>query len=90
MRHVPIEEARKQLGKLVRDVAAGEPVIIGRRGVEQAVLISEDEYERLRHIEELAARICFHVALDAIGADVRARRIPPKVVVDALRAARRR
>ena len=52
MRYVPVEEARKQLGKLVRDVAAGEPVIIGRRGVEQAVMISEEEYERLRRIEE--------------------------------------
>jgi prevent-host-death family protein len=90
MRYVPVEEARKQLGKLVRDVAAGEPVIIGRRGVEQAVMISEEEYERLRRIEEHAARVRFREALDAISADVRARRLPPKVVNEALRAARRR
>ena len=90
MRHVPIEEARKQLGKLVRDVAAGEPVIIGRRGVEQAVMISEEEYERLRRIEEEhAARVRFREALDAISAGVRTRRLPQKVVVEALRAARR-
>ena len=90
MRYVPVEEARKQLGKLVRDAASGEPVIIGRRGVEQAVMISEEEYERLRRIEEHAARVRFREALDAISADVRARRLSPKVVVEALRAARRR
>jgi prevent-host-death family protein len=89
MRYVPVEEARKHLGKLVRDVAAGEPVIVGRRGVEQAVLISEEEYERLRRIEEHAARARFREALDAISAGVRTRRLPQKVVVEALRAARR-
>ena len=90
MRYIPVEEARKRLGKLVRDASAGEPVIIGRRGVEQAVLIAEEEYERLRRIEEQAARTRFHEALAAISADIRARRLPPKVVGEALRAARRR
>ena len=71
-------------------MAAGEPVIIGRRGVEQAVLISEDEYERLRRIEEEdAARVRFREALDAISAGVRTRRLPQKVVVETIRAARR-
>ena len=48
MRYVPVEEARKQLGKLVSEAAAGKPVTIGRHGTEQAVLLSGEEYERLR------------------------------------------
>jgi prevent-host-death family protein len=90
MRYVPVEEARKRLGTLVRDAWAGEPVIIGRRGTEQAILLSEEEYTRLRQIEDEAARMRFKEALDAIGATVREQRVSRKVVERAVRAARRR
>jgi prevent-host-death family protein len=90
MRYVPVEDARKQLGKLVREAAAGDPVIIGRRGTEQAVLLSGDEYARLRQVEEEAARARFREALDAIAASVRESKIPRKAVEEAIRAVRRR
>ncbi len=42
-------DARKHLGDLIRDVAAGqEAVLIERDGESQAVVISFDEYTRLR------------------------------------------
>ncbi len=90
MRYVPVEEARKQLGKLVREVSSGEPVIIGRRGTEQAVLLAGEEYERLRKIDEQAARARFRDALRAIGAVVQERRLPQKAVEETIRAVRRR
>jgi prevent-host-death family protein len=90
MRYIPVEDARKHLGKLVREAAAGDPVIIGRRGIEQAVLLSGEEYSRLRQVEEEAARTRFREALDAIAASVRQNKIPRKTVEEAIRTARRR
>lgn len=90
MRYIPVEEARRQLGKLVREVSSSEPVVIGQRGTEQAVLISGSEYERLKRVEEEAARVRLRAALQAIGADVRRRRIPQKVDDEAVRKIRRR
>jgi len=90
MRYVPVEEARKRLGTLVREASTGIPVTIGRRGTEQAVLLAEEEYARLRQIEDEAARMRFNEALDAIGATVRERKISRKVVETAIRVARRR
>ena len=90
MRYVPVEEARKRLGTLVREASAGEPVIIGRRGTEQAILLSEGEYARLRQIEDEASRVRFKEALEAIGATVREQKVSQKVVERAIRAARRR
>ncbi|MGQ0551477.1 MAG: type II toxin-antitoxin system Phd/YefM family antitoxin [Armatimonadota bacterium] len=90
MRYLPVEEARKKLGKLVAEAATGEPVVIGRRGTEQAVLLSGEEYERLRRIAEQAAVARFKQSLEAIQAEVRRARISRKVVDEAIRAARRR
>ncbi len=90
MRYLPVEEARKKLGKLVADASSGEPVVIGRRGTQQAVLLSGEEYERLRQIEEQAAQDRLKEALEAIRAQVRREEIPRKVVGEAIRWARRR
>jgi prevent-host-death family protein len=90
MRYVAVEEARKRLGMLVRDAASGEPVLIGRRGREQAVLVSGQEYERLKQVAEEAARARFQRALQAISAGTRRARLSRKVVEEALRAVRRR
>jgi len=90
MRYVPVEEARKRLGTLVREASAGTPVTIGRRGTEQAVLLSEEEYARLRQIEDEAARMRFNEALEAIGAKIQEQKISRKVVEEAIRVARRR
>lgn len=90
MRYIPVEEARKRLGKLVREASGGEPVIIGRRGTDQAVLLSEEEYARLRQVEEEAARARFKEAIESIAANVQEHKIPRKMVEEAVRAARRR
>lgn len=90
LRYVPVEEARKKLGALLRQARAGETVVLGRRGADQAVLLSSEEYERLRRVEEDAARARLEAALTAITADVRRARLAPRVVEEAVRAARRR
>ena len=48
-------EAKKRLGELIRDVAEGEEaVLIEKDGATQAVVISFDEYTRLKKIPATA------------------------------------
>jgi prevent-host-death family protein len=48
-RFIGIEEARGKLGVLAEEVAGGsEPVILAKRGQALAVLVSRDEYSRLK------------------------------------------
>ncbi|MGH2398062.1 MAG: type II toxin-antitoxin system Phd/YefM family antitoxin [bacterium] len=90
MRYVPVEDARKRLGRLVQEVREEGPVTIGRRGREQAVLLSEEEYARLRRSDEEAAKARFAAALKEIQAEVRRRGIPRSVVTSAIRSARKK
>ena len=90
MRYVPVEDARKQLGRLVQEVREDGPVTIGRRGKEQAVLMSDTEYARLRQAEEAAAKARFEAALTAIAGETRRARLAQRVVDVAIRATRRR
>ncbi len=46
-REYSVAEARNQLAALIHDVEAGNPVRITRRGQPVAVLLSENQYERL-------------------------------------------
>ncbi len=48
MSQVPIAEAKNTLTRLVVQAERGEAVHITRRGKPVAVLVSEDEYERLK------------------------------------------
>lgn len=88
MRYVPVEQARKQLGKLVQEAAAGQVITIGRRGADHVVLLSEDEYARLRRLEEAAAQRRFQEALAAISASVAEAELDESVVDDAIATAR--
>lgn len=90
MRYVPVEQARKQLGRLVQGVREEGPVTIGRRGTEQAVLLSDAEYARLRRAEDEAARLRFASALESIGAAVQRGKLSRRRVDEAIRASRRR
>ena len=90
MRYLPVEDARKQLGRLVQEVREDGPVTIGRRGKEQAVLMSDAEYARLRQAEEAAAKARFEAALTAIAGETRRARLAQRVVDEAIRATRRR
>jgi prevent-host-death family protein len=47
-RRVSIAEARNHLTMLVHDVERGKKIELTRRGKRVAVLVSSDEYERLR------------------------------------------
>ncbi len=87
---VPIEEARRTLGKLVVEVASSrQPVIIARRNSELAVLLAYDEYERLRTHEAKAAESRFNEALERIHSAVGKAGLKPGVVKEATRKARR-
>jgi antitoxin Phd len=88
MRTVAVEDARKQLGRLVSEAVAGNPVTISRRGTQQAVLLSEAEYERLKAQEEEAAKQRFFAALEDIHAAVEREGLTPDVVDEAIRAVR--
>jgi prevent-host-death family protein len=43
-----LQDAKNKLSEVVRAAERGEPQIVTRRGVETAVVISHDEFERLR------------------------------------------
>jgi prevent-host-death family protein len=89
MKYIAVEDARKRLGRLLQEVREDGPVTIGRRGKEQAVLVSDAEYARLRRAEDAAAQSRFEAALAAIAGDVRRARLPRRLVGEAIRAARR-
>ena len=63
---------------------------IGRRGKDQAVLMSDAEYSRLQRAEEEAAKMRFEAALAAIAGAVRQSRLPQRLVNKAIRSTRRR
>jgi prevent-host-death family protein len=52
MSETSIAEAKTQLTRLIREAERGEAVHITRRGKPVAVLLSEDEYARLRQGQE--------------------------------------
>jgi prevent-host-death family protein len=87
---VPIEEARRKLGSLVVQVAASkQPVIIGRRNSELAVLLAYEEYDRLRAHEASAAKRRFNEALERIHSAVGKAGLKPGAVKEAVRKSRR-
>jgi prevent-host-death family protein len=48
-RFMGVEEARAKLGALAEEISTGsEPVILAKRGQALAVLVSRDEYSRLK------------------------------------------
>lgn len=65
MRHVSATEAKQRLAALL-DAAQREPVVIRRHDRDVAVLLSAEEYERLRAINVAEfQRFCDHVAARA-------------------------
>ncbi|MBI2358935.1 MAG: type II toxin-antitoxin system Phd/YefM family antitoxin [Deltaproteobacteria bacterium] len=85
-----VEEARKKLGQLVVEVASGkQPVIIARHNSERAVLLSYEEYERLRLQETEAAQKRFQDALSRIHKAVACAGLKPRAVKEAIRKVRR-
>lgn len=89
-RLVALEQARRTLGQLIKEVAAHrEAVIIARKARDKAVLLSLDEYRRLKALEARDAERRFLEALARIHADVAASGLDPSVVEEAVREVRR-
>ena len=89
-RMVSIEQARKELGRLMEEVrTSAEPLLFTRRGSAEAVLLSREEYERLRNIEESYARASFRDALDRITVSTQRESVPQAAVDEAIRAVRK-
>lgn len=86
---VAIEEARKNLGRLVLQVASStEPVIIARRNSERAVLLGYEEYERLKAQQDQVAESRFQEALERIHSATAKAGLKRKVVEEAVRKVR--
>lgn len=80
-RFVGVEEARGVLGRLAEDVAdADEPVWLTKRGRPLAVLVSRDEYTRLRRQATRAER----AELSELLAESRRRTVEAGVDTDAV------
>jgi prevent-host-death family protein len=69
---ISLSEARKKLPELADRVQAGNTYIMSRRGRELAVLISIDEYHRLKAIEQQQRQKDFDVLLAPPPSDVMA------------------
>lgn len=89
-RVMALEQARKVLGKLVQEVAdRREAVIIAKKAQEKAVLVSFDEYARLKAAEAAEAERRFLEALSRIQADVAREGPSSELIEEAIREVRR-
>ncbi|HTV11366.1 MAG TPA: type II toxin-antitoxin system Phd/YefM family antitoxin [Acidimicrobiales bacterium] len=89
-RFVGVEDARGSLGQLVDDVAAGGDVVaLTKRGRPLVVLVSREEYMRLKLAETDRARSELREVLGAARRKVAAAGLDPGVVDEAIAAARR-
>jgi prevent-host-death family protein len=89
-RFLGVEEARGKLGQLVQEVAAGaEPVVFAKRGQALAVLISRDEYARLKQAGTQVARAELQSRLSKARRKVREAGLDASVIDEAIAAARR-
>lgn len=87
-RYLGVEEARAKLGQLVQEVAGGaEPVVFAKRGQALAVLISRDEYARLRKVASQASRDELRRRLTEARRRVKRAGLDPSVIDEAIEAA---
>jgi len=89
-RFVGVDDARGSLGRLVEEVAGGGDVIaLTKRGKALAVLVSRDEYMKLKLVATERARAELGEALGAARQAVRAAGLDVGVIDEAINAARR-
>lgn len=89
-RIVGIESARGKLGELADEVSAGgEPVILTKRGEAVAVLVSREEYARLKEAMSEKARLALRQRLVTIRKSISDAGLPMEVVDEAIKATRR-
>jgi prevent-host-death family protein len=88
-RFVGVEDARGSLGQLVDDVAAGGDVIaLTKRGRPLAVLVSREEYMRMKLAQTEQARTELREALSVARQKVGEAGMDPGVIDEAIAAAR--
>jgi antitoxin YefM len=89
-RMIGIEEARGRLGVLAGEVAAGgEPVVLTRRGQALAVLVSRDEYSRLKEAATEVVRAELEARLEEVRRSVREAGLAPDAVDEAIAMSRK-
>jgi prevent-host-death family protein len=86
---IGVEQARGTLGRLAEEVSAGsEAVVITKRGQALAVLVSRDEYSRLKEAASRLARADLQQRLAQVRREIKRAGIPPEAVDEAIAAAR--
>lgn len=88
-RFVGVEEARAGLGRLAEEVADGEEVWLTKRGRPLAVLLGRDDYDRLRAAATKAERAELADRVAEARRQVAEAGLDPRVIDDAVTAARR-
>ena len=90
MGSIGVERARGRLGELVDEVARkGGPIVLTKRGEQRAVLLSQAEFERLKTAASRNAREELRARLAIVREQVTRAKIDPRVVDQAIAAARR-
>jgi prevent-host-death family protein len=87
---INLSEARKNLPRLVDRVRAGHTFVMSRRGHGQAVLISLDEYQRLKTIEQQQRIKDFNIMLTTPPADALTEDDASQLAVEIVREQRAR
>jgi prevent-host-death family protein len=88
-RYLGVEEARGRLGALAEEVAAGsEPVILTKRGQALAVIVSRDEYARMKEAATRLVRAELQGRLAQVRESVRKAGLEPAAVDEAIAMAR--
>lgn len=89
-RVVGIESARGKLGQLLDEVArSGEPIVLAKRGQSLGVLLSREEYSRLKEASTRLARAELTERLAKARRQIKSAGLDPSVVDEAIEAARR-
>jgi prevent-host-death family protein len=88
-RYIGVEEARGTLGTLAAEVAAGaEPVMLTKRGQALAVIVSRDEYARMKEAATRLVRAELQGRLAQVRENIRRAGLEPGAVDEAIAMAR--
>lgn len=88
-RTIGVEKARAKLGELLDEVAGrGEPVFLSKRGQALAVLVSREEYARMKEASTRVARAELAERLAKARLEIKSAGLDPSVVDEAIEAAR--